>query len=211
MTSVEQSVEWIIGRGNLPQCHFVHHLTWAGTRAAAVGSRLLTAGAVERPGWEVTRKLLGCKYTAWEKLGHLSLCQSFTVTDLAREADHHFVEPEGLSPCSQDPGLNESGRTWPACLALASSRLVFATHTALDAHVSKWIFSFQESTTFWCVTPFCLVEAYRYFKGMYCLHLEGQIAKQESSNNCSFSLLLAWSILKSSRWNFDKFLPSYTE
>jgi hypothetical protein len=52
MMNVEQSVECefpgeteVLGE-NLPQCHFVphkSHIIWAGTRAAEVGSRLLTA------------------------------------------------------------------------------------------------------------------------------------------------------------------------
>jgi hypothetical protein len=54
MMNVEQSVEFeldgeteVLGE-NLPQCHFVHKkshmsVTWARTRAAAVGSRRLTA------------------------------------------------------------------------------------------------------------------------------------------------------------------------
>jgi hypothetical protein len=59
MMSAKQSVEWelageteVLGE-NLPQWHFVHHnphdLTWARTRAAAVGSRRLTAWAMARP------------------------------------------------------------------------------------------------------------------------------------------------------------------
>jgi hypothetical protein len=53
MMSVESSVEWgLAGRENLPQCHFAHHkshMTWDRTRAAAVGSRRLTAWAMARP------------------------------------------------------------------------------------------------------------------------------------------------------------------
>jgi hypothetical protein len=55
MMSVEQSVESelageteVLGE-NLPQRHFVHHkspLTWARTRAAAVGSQRQTAWAM---------------------------------------------------------------------------------------------------------------------------------------------------------------------
>jgi hypothetical protein len=58
MMIMEQLVEWglageteVLGE-NLPQCHFVHHksdLTWDRTRAAAVGSRRLTAWAMARP------------------------------------------------------------------------------------------------------------------------------------------------------------------
>jgi phage-related protein len=60
MMSVEQSVEWelageteVLGE-NLPQRHFVHHkshMNWRGleTRAAALGSRRLTAWAMARP------------------------------------------------------------------------------------------------------------------------------------------------------------------
>jgi hypothetical protein len=58
MTSVKHSVEWepageteVLGE-NLPHRHFVHHkshMTWARTRAAAVGSRQLTVWAMARP------------------------------------------------------------------------------------------------------------------------------------------------------------------
>jgi hypothetical protein len=55
---VVQSVEWeLVGEPEvlgeyLSQCHFVHHnshLTWARTRASAVGSRRLTVWAMARP------------------------------------------------------------------------------------------------------------------------------------------------------------------
>jgi hypothetical protein len=59
MMNVEQSVEWelageteVLGE-NLHQCHFAHiphDLTRALTRAAAVGSRRLTAWTMARPG-----------------------------------------------------------------------------------------------------------------------------------------------------------------
>jgi hypothetical protein len=55
--SMEQSVECLAGetemlRENLFQLHFVHHkshMTWAGTRAAAVGSWRLTTWVTVRP------------------------------------------------------------------------------------------------------------------------------------------------------------------
>jgi hypothetical protein len=58
MMCVEQSVEWTLAGETevlgeiLLQCHFVHHkshMAWDRTRAAAVGSRRLTAWAMERP------------------------------------------------------------------------------------------------------------------------------------------------------------------
>jgi hypothetical protein len=62
MMSVEQSVEWelegeteVLGE-ILPQRHFAHHkshMTWDQPRASAVGSRLLTAWAMARPGIRV--------------------------------------------------------------------------------------------------------------------------------------------------------------
>jgi hypothetical protein len=64
--NVEQLVEWILAGKpeifgeNLLQCHFVHHkshMTWLGTRAAAVGSRRLTAWAMARPKVYVVRIL----------------------------------------------------------------------------------------------------------------------------------------------------------
>jgi hypothetical protein len=65
MMSVEQSVEWelageteVLG-DNLSQCRFVHHMTWARTRAAAVGSRRLTA-------WAVARAV--CVYVNYERI-----------------------------------------------------------------------------------------------------------------------------------------------
>jgi hypothetical protein len=53
--SMEHLVEWELAREievpgeNLSQCHIPHDLTWARTRAAAVGTRRLTAWAMARP------------------------------------------------------------------------------------------------------------------------------------------------------------------
>jgi hypothetical protein len=67
MKSVKKSVEWELAgetgvhRGNLPLCplyqpQIPHDMTWARTRAA-VGSRQVTAWAISRPWWIVSREV----------------------------------------------------------------------------------------------------------------------------------------------------------
>jgi hypothetical protein len=58
-----------------------------------------------------------------------------------------------------------------------------------------------KSAAFWDVTPYILVEVYRYFGGTYCLHLHGTRVSQASrryerglhiENNCAgFNVLTA--------------------
>jgi hypothetical protein len=87
---VEQSVEWelvgqteVLGK-NLPLCLFVHKkiphdLTWARTRAAAVGSQRLTAWAIDR-----TAKIHG--HPAMMQNAHFRnrIWKSFRLIQLAR-------------------------------------------------------------------------------------------------------------------------------
>jgi hypothetical protein len=84
MMSVEQSVEWKIGRRNrstrrkpapMPLCptQIPHKLTWDRTQSAAVVSQRLTAGTISRPvSWLGQRKWLNKSTTARLMLCSLS-------------------------------------------------------------------------------------------------------------------------------------------
>jgi hypothetical protein len=57
-------------RRNLPQCHFVHHKSQVRTRAAAVGSRRLTAGALAgQSQWLLYVKVELYLYRPWRPVG----------------------------------------------------------------------------------------------------------------------------------------------